>query len=271
MQITPQGLQAATFAHRKTDSWTAPEQQKESGGKNRGQIANDVFSALIVDRDSMSSDLLANVLRQEKACNATAVAASDLLPLLARNPVDLVVIGAEVILNARSGLDLTHAVSRAYPNLLLVVLLNRSTRESVINAFRCGARGVFSREQSMAEFLECIEHMRKGLIWAQGKEATFLLEALRSVPAPNVTTAIDSPQLTSRQLQVVQYAAAGKTNKFIAAELRLSEHTVKNYLFRAFEKLGVSSRVELLFYLTLSGHSIGRKGVGSAADSTSER
>ena len=45
------------------------------------------------------------------------------------------------------------------------------------------------------------------------------------------------------------------TNKTIASELNLSEHTVKNYLFRAFEKLGVSSRVELLFYLTIRGHS----------------
>jgi two-component system nitrate/nitrite response regulator NarL len=52
----------------------------------------------------------------------------------------------------------------------------------------------------------------------------------------------------------VQCAAKGKTNRAIANELGLSEHTVKNYLFRAFEKLGVSSRVELLFYLTVRGH-----------------
>jgi predicted transcriptional regulator len=50
-----------------------------------------------------------------------------------------------------------------------------------------------------------------------------------------------------------QAAARGKTNKVIASELGLSEHTVKNYLFRAFDKLGVSNRVELLFYLTSRG------------------
>jgi DNA-binding NarL/FixJ family response regulator len=43
----------------------------------------------------------------------------------------------------------------------------------------------------------------------------------------------------------------------IATDLGLSEHTVKNYLFRAFEKLGVSNRIELLFYLTLRGHTLG--------------
>jgi DNA-binding NarL/FixJ family response regulator len=52
----------------------------------------------------------------------------------------------------------------------------------------------------------------------------------------------------------VQCAAKGKTNRAIASDLQLSEHTVKNYLFRAFEKLGVSNRVELLFYLTMRGH-----------------
>jgi DNA-binding NarL/FixJ family response regulator len=55
----------------------------------------------------------------------------------------------------------------------------------------------------------------------------------------------------------VQCAAVGKTNKTIASELGLSQHTVKNYLFRTFEKLGVSSRVELLFYFTTHRHSFG--------------
>ena len=136
------------------------------------------------------------------------------------------------------------------------------TRESVISAFRAGARGVCSRERPISEFLDCIELVRRGLIGATGNEVAFLLEALKNIAAPKLAIAIDSPQLTSRQLQVVQHAAAGKTNKCIAAELHLSEHTVKNYLFRAFEKLGVSSRVELLFYLTLSGHTFGAAKTG---------
>jgi DNA-binding NarL/FixJ family response regulator len=119
----------------------------------------------------------------------------------------------------------------------------------------------------MAELFECIEHVRKGFIWAQGREAIFLQEALMRIPAPNLAIAIDPHQLTPRQLQVVQYAAAGKTNKVIAAELRLSEHTVKNYLFRAFEKLGVSNRVELLFYLMFSGHSVNPRAAALTTDS----
>jgi DNA-binding CsgD family transcriptional regulator len=60
--------------------------------------------------------------------------------------------------------------------------------------------------------------------------------------------------LSKRELEVVQYLAQGLTNREIADRLGLSQHTIKNYLFRVFDKLGVSSRVELLF-MTLSQNS----------------
>ena len=56
-------------------------------------------------------------------------------------------------------------------------------------------------------------------------------------------------QLSPRELQVAERAAQGESNKQIADRLGLSEHTVKNYLFHVFEKLGVSNRFELLFLL----------------------
>jgi DNA-binding CsgD family transcriptional regulator len=57
--------------------------------------------------------------------------------------------------------------------------------------------------------------------------------------------------LTPREVEVVQCLVQGRTDKEIADHLGLSPHTVKNHLFRIFDKLGVSSRVELLF-LTIS-------------------
>jgi two-component system, NarL family, nitrate/nitrite response regulator NarL len=201
----------------------------------------------------MSSDLLARVLAKDMLCQATAVQPADLMRVLEANHADLVVIGAELNQGSWNGFTLANTVGRTYANILIVTLLNTSDHDSVINAFRSGARGVFSREQPMNEFLDCVEHVRRGLIWAGERETSFLLEALRSIPAPNLANVSDTPALTMRELQVVQCAAKGKTNKVIAGELGLSEHTVKNYLFRVFDKLGVSSRVELLCYLTLKG------------------
>lgn len=202
----------------------------------------------------MSSDLLAKALVRDCGFEAAAVLSDQLSHALSTSDVGLVVIGAELASKSGDGFDLADSVGRAHPDTFIIMLLNQTTHESVIRAFRCGARGVFSRQQPMADFPDCVEHVRKGFIWAGREETNWLLEAFKNFPAPNPFAAGDTQALTARELQVVQLAAKGKTNKTIASELGLSEHTVKNYLFRAFEKLGVSSRVELLFYLTLKGH-----------------
>jgi two-component system nitrate/nitrite response regulator NarL len=212
---------------------------------------------LIVDRDDMSSDLLASTLARDGTILASAVRSGDLLNCLAEAKAQLVIIGADLNDDTRTGFDLANAVRRAHPSVPVVILLNRSTRDTVVDAFRCGARGVFSRQQPVADFFDCIEHASKGFIWAGAEETSFLLDAVSSIPSPTLIGDSDSSPLTTRELQVVKCAARGKTNKVIACELALSEHTVKNYLFRAFEKLGVSNRVELLFYMTQRGHTFG--------------
>jgi DNA-binding CsgD family transcriptional regulator len=63
--------------------------------------------------------------------------------------------------------------------------------------------------------------------------------------------------LSKREQQVVALVAEGFTNRQISQELKLSEHTVKNYLFRVFEKLGISTRVELVLY-ALSQNPLGQ-------------
>jgi len=224
----------------------------------------------ISDRDSMSSDLLAGALTRDHRCEAAAIQPSDLMNSLATSEVDLVVVGVDVNSKMESGFDLVNAVCRTYPKIYVVILLNEAAPEYVINAFRSGARGVFSRQLSMTQFLECVEHVGKGMIWVGKEETSVLLEAFKSIPAPNILSSSSSPTLTAREMQVVQCAAKGKTNKTIASELRLSEHTVKNYLFRAFEKLGVSSRVELLFYLTIRGHTFSSKTDNVDSDATLE-
>lgn len=61
-----------------------------------------------------------------------------------------------------------------------------------------------------------------------------------------VVSANGEKLLTSREEQVVALVADGLSNRDVAGELGLSEHTEKKYLFRIFEKLGISSRVELV-------------------------
>jgi DNA-binding NarL/FixJ family response regulator len=76
----------------------------------------------------------------------------------------------------------------------------------------------------------------------------YVMEALREPRPLRVFDAEGSALLTEREMAVVRCVADGLTNREVAAELGLSPHTVKNCLFRIFDKVGVSSRIELIYY-----------------------
>ena len=239
------------------DPSTSERIGRENNTKKSGTDLPPEFRIVIVDRDSMGSQLLATALSQERNIQASAVPSADLLRHLAVKHAHMVIVGAEVSQKSPNEFDLAHEVSLSHPDILIVMLLNHSTRDSVLNAFRSGARGVFPRQRPVVDLLDCVDRVRNGYIWVAKQETTLLHEAIRSFPTHNLSQSSESLPLTYREKQVVHSAARGKTNKIIAGELGLSEHTVKNYLFRAFEKLGVSSRTELLFYLTLRGQTHG--------------
>src|SRR5262249_49282701 len=132
-----------------------------------------------------------------------------------------------------------------------IMLLDSSRREVVLEAFRAGARGIFSRHEYIETLSKHIRSVHHGQLCANSQQMSYAVEALSSGP---VLRAVDSnglSLLSERELEVVRCLAEGLTNREIAERLGLSQHTVKNYLFRVFDKLGVSSRIELLF-LTLT-------------------
>src|SRR5205085_1221862 len=175
--------------------------------------------------------------------------ATEIFSLAASRKADVAVISADSETEAKKGLQVARTLNAHHPQLRIVVLLEVSTRDGVIAAFRCGATGVFCRTEPLSDLLTCIDRVSRGEIWASRNHCEFLLEAFRSTPSCEGIEADKIRLLSQRELQVAECAAQGQSNKQIADHLGLSEHTIKNYLFRIFEKLGVSNRFELLFLL----------------------
>jgi DNA-binding NarL/FixJ family response regulator len=90
---------------------------------------------------------------------------------------------------------------------------------------------------------------------ANSEQLQYLIEVVTQVPSLRVVNARGLKLLTPREEQVVALVADGLSNREVAHELSLSEHTVKKYLFRIFDKLGISSRVELVLYPVTHGGS----------------
>jgi DNA-binding NarL/FixJ family response regulator len=95
--------------------------------------------------------------------------------------------------------------------------------------------------------------VHNGEVWASTQQLNYLLDSFCQVAGLRVVSACGEKLLTSREEQVVALVADGLSNRDVASELGLSEHTVKKYLFRIFEKLGISNRVELVLYAMHNG------------------
>ena len=205
---------------------------------------------LIADRNRMGSQLLSESLGHDPRFEIVATAtAADLLSIVATRHPHVALISADLDSGTKKGLQVARNLNSRHPSVHIVMLLDTGTRESVTAAFRCGAAGVFCRTDPLPELPSCIKRVGQGEIWASRSHTEFLLEALRSIPSCEGIGGGKIDSLSPRELQAAEHAAQGESNKQIANRLGLSEHTIKNYLFRVFEKLGVSNRFELLFLL----------------------
>jgi DNA-binding NarL/FixJ family response regulator len=217
------------------------------------QHKTDVIRVLAADNTLMGNQLLAAALKRNRHfCVIGSAETSEQVLAALRTPLDVVVISASIGSCHSGGFHLTRRVRAAHPQVRVIMLLDRTEPGSVVESFRSGASGVFCRAEPLEVLWNCIQSVYQGKIWANNDELTFVVEALASSTLPRLTAAGNACLLTPREQQVASLVAEGLTNRQIADQLNLSQHTIKNYLLRMFEKLEVSTRVELVF--TALGH-----------------
>ena len=208
---------------------------------------------LIADNSRIHTQLLSDALQRDPVLDVVNWDwnPSSLIPTALAHNVDVLAISSA--LNGRVGdaLEVVRELRAVRPGTKAVILLDSQKKEDVVNAFRAGARGIFSRDSSVEMFCECMHRVHQGEIWADTRGVSLAIDALAATPVVRAGSQNGLKLLSKRELEVVQCLVQGLTNREIADQMGLSQHTVKNYLFRVFDKLGVSSRIELLF-MTLS-------------------
>jgi len=211
------------------------------------------IDVLVGDNSRIHSHLLAEALKRDPRLRivGSASGSREFLEIAALQNPDVVIVSANLDDNPMGGMITLREFHEAHPQIPAVILVDSLKRETVLDAFRSGARGIFSKHESLETLCKCVRVVYEGQVWAGSREVLFALEALSSAPTIRATTAGGLQLLSRREMEVVHYLAEGLTNREIGARLGLSRHTIKNYLLKIFDKLGVSNRVELLF-LTLS-------------------
>ncbi len=148
-----------------------------------------------------------------------------------------------------SGLAIFPQLREKYPDVRLILMIDHPGPEFLVEAFRGGARGIFTCYESQFDALcKCISCVHSGQVWANARQLDCLIDAVAQAPAVRLANAKGASLLSKREEEVVREVAEGLSNHDIAQQLHLSDHTVKNHLFHIFEKLGISNRVELVLY-----------------------
>jgi DNA-binding NarL/FixJ family response regulator len=226
---------------------------------------------LVSDTDDITVRLLAaDLQRQEQfavfGCRADL---SQLLNLISNRKPRVLLLGLRARDSVAETLSLLRQVQSEFPWLRTIVLSEGTGRDLVLEVFRAGARGFYDRAVYDPVLLcRCIQCVAEGQIWAKSAELGFVLEAFASTPQIQVKKGVQS--LTPREREVARLVSDGLSNGEVAQRLGLSVHTVKNYLFSVFDKIGVSSRAELILYL-LSSNAPPKKPVTGATGSRSQR
>jgi DNA-binding NarL/FixJ family response regulator len=207
---------------------------------------------LVADSGPIQSQLLARALRARRNFHIATVAleVSALHQFMQDNPTDV------VLLTGNQGIHsgLLRWLRVTHPAVAPVLLVDGYDRELVVSAFRGGVRGIFLFTHSPFRLLcKCITSVAGGQIWINTEQMHYVLAALSEVNTLRVVNSVGKTLLTPREEQVVALVADGLSNREAAHELGLSEHTVKKYMLRIFDKLGISTRVELVLYAVSHG------------------
>jgi DNA-binding NarL/FixJ family response regulator len=221
---------------------------------SREEQGLEVVAIAVADSTRIHTQLLTEALRNDHGLQVVASASTslELLASVARVPIDVAVISHSLDDESGRGTEVLREMRALRPHIRGIILLDSSRPEDVLDCFRAGAKGIFSKHDRLENLCKCIRSVHEGQIWARSVELDLALDALANSPVVRATNHKGMELLSARERQVIEYLASGRTNREIAESLGLSRHTIKNYLFRIFDKLGVSSRTELL-YFTMSG------------------
>jgi len=203
---------------------------------------------LVADSSRIHTHLLSDALKRDMDFEVIPFDAESrrLISAATGLETDVLVISSNLDEQPSRGFEFLRDLRAVRPEIRAVVLMDTLKDELVLSAFRAGARGIFGKSQPVDELCRCIKCVHQGQIWANSREMSLAVEALANAPATRTVNARTLNLLSKREIQVVHCLAEGLGNREIAHRLKLSQHTVKNHLFRIFDKLGVSSRIELL-------------------------
>lgn len=143
-------------------------------------------------------------------------------------------------LGGRDGMKLAEQILKFNPKAKVVILSAHKGDEQMARAMQIGAKGYLNKDISPDEMIKELRKIHRGEMIYPLK---FLLEQAKNNVEDDSKKSNQPSDLTRREIEVLEWASGGDTDKIIALKLSISEHTIKNHMKNIRRKLGTSNRI----------------------------
>jgi DNA-binding NarL/FixJ family response regulator len=210
---------------------------------------------VIADDHPIFRDGLRRLLEAEPGLKVIGEASdgSDAVRLARQLKPDIMLL--DLAMPRQPGLEALRDLSTGGANGVKVILLTAAAeKHQIVEALQLGARGVVLKDSATQLLLKSIHTVMAGEYWVGREAVSNLVQYLRmQMQASHEESRQKKFGLTPRELEIVSAVVAGYSNKEIAEYFKISEDTVKHHLSNIFDKLGVSTRLELALFAVNQG------------------
>ena len=200
-------------------------------------------TVLIVDDAELFREALKAAFTQE-GFEVVAVAADAMagIDLAREHEPDLVML--DLLMPGMSGLEVLGTIQKASPRSRLVLLTASESAEDLLAAVKAGASGYLTKDTPLPRLVSAMRDVLAGGAAISPAMGGKLFSSLRDMLRHSGSTALRTPELTGREIEILGLVGEGKTSREIAEELYISENTVRNHVRNVLDKLGMKSRFE---------------------------
>jgi DNA-binding NarL/FixJ family response regulator len=216
-------------------------------GSSQGGTAPRQLRLLLVDDHEVVRQGLAAVISRRENFQVVAEAGTvaEAIDAAERFRPDLIVM--DVRLPDGSGIEACREIRAEHPEIRVVMLTSYPDEEAVLSAIVAGASGYLLKQIRARDLVSALEAVGRGESLLDPAVTEKVLERVR-----RIATSPDNDelaQLTQQEQKILLLVAEGKTNKEIAAEVFLSDKTVKNYVSSILSKLNLQRRAQAAAYV----------------------
>jgi DNA-binding NarL/FixJ family response regulator len=222
----------------------APLKRRQPEPSEQRQI-----TLVIADRHPIALEGLQRILTSAQyTVSASCTDGVQAMQAVQKHRPDIFLFGLH--LARRDGLKVLRDLRRDNASPHAIFLADGREEANIVDALRLGVRGVFLKEMAPHLLLECVRTVANGQRWLEKVSVARLLDKLLQREAASPQPA---RELTNREVEIIRLIAKGFRNRAIAAQLFVTEGTVKIHLHHIYRKLKVDGRVGLILYAQNNG------------------